>query len=143
MLKFLLKAVSNMKSISSANIPSFLGARSQRRTEAKVIFSNLKDKMVVNINISDNISNNDSDRSSKLIKGGGSQPFETLRQKKSKPYSFRRDKVLIIFKGVLKNMLELFMSKHSEDAEKSDNPNYCPYHEILGHTLEDYWIFKD
>jgi hypothetical protein len=35
------------------------------------------------------------------------------------------------------------MNKHPKDAGKSDNLNYCPYHRILEHTLEDYWVFKD
>jgi hypothetical protein len=25
----------------------------------------------------------------------------------------------------------------------SDNPNFCPYHRILGHPIEDCWVFKD
>jgi hypothetical protein len=51
--------------------------------------------------------------------------------------------VLTIFKGALKNGLELSVSKRPEDVEKSDIPNYCPYHRILWHTLEDCWVFKD
>jgi hypothetical protein len=141
--KDLLRAVSNMESMSSSNIPSFMGARPPRRTEAKVAFTKLKDKIIANTNVSGNNANNNSERNSKPVTGGSSQSFETLRQKKSKPYSFRKDKVFTIFKGVLKNELELPVSKRPEDAEKSDNPNYCPYHRILGHTLEDCWIFKD
>jgi hypothetical protein len=108
-----------------------------------VTFTKLKDKMVANTNVSGNNANNSSKRNSKPVTGGSSQSFETLRQNKSKPYSFRRDKVLTIFKGALKNGLELPVSKRPEDVEKSDNPNYCPYHRILGHTLENNWVFKD
>jgi hypothetical protein len=140
--KDLLRVVSNMESISSANIPSFMSARLPRRTEAKVAFTKFKDKMVTNTNISGSNSNNNGD-SSKPITGENFQYFEILRQKKSKSYSFRRDKVFMIFKSALKNGLELPVNKRPEDVEKSDNLNYCPYHRIFGHTLEDCWVFKD
>jgi len=135
--KDLLRAVSNMKSMLSFNIPSFMGARLPRKIKANVAFTKLKDEMVANTNILGNNSNNNSERNPKPVTGGSSQSFETLRQKKNKSYSFRNDKMLTIFKEALKNGLELPMSKRLEDAEKSDNPNYCPYHKILGHTLKD------
>jgi hypothetical protein len=34
-------------------------------------------------------------------------------------------------------------SKRSKDADKSDEPSFCPYHRVLGHTIEDCWVFKD
>jgi hypothetical protein len=43
----------------------------------------------------------------------------------------------------LKNELELPMSERPKDEEKLDNPNYCPYHRILWHTLKECWVFKD
>jgi hypothetical protein len=141
--KDLLRAVSKMESMSSSNIPSFMGTRPPRRTEAKVAFTKFKDKMVANTNVLGNNANNSSERNSKPVTVGSSQSFKTLRQKKSKSYPFRRNKVLTIFMGALKNGLESPVSKRPEDAEKLDNPNYCPYHRILGHTLEDCWIFKD
>jgi hypothetical protein len=58
--------------MSSANIPNFMGARPQRRTEVKVAFTKLKDKMVANTNISGNNSNNNGERNSKPITGGSS-----------------------------------------------------------------------
>jgi hypothetical protein len=75
--------------------------------------------------------------------GGSSQAFETLKQKKTKPYSFRRDKVAQIFRGAVKNGLALPASKRPEDTDKSDEPNFCPYHRVLGHSIEDCWVFKD
>jgi hypothetical protein len=75
--------------------------------------------------------------------GGSSQAFETLKQKKTKSYSFRRDKVDQIFRGAVKNGLALPASKRPEDADKSDEPNFCPYHRVLGHSIEDCWVFKD
>jgi hypothetical protein len=77
--KYLIRAMSNMESMSSANIPSFIGARPQRRTEAKTTFTKLKNKMVANINISGSNSNVSGDKNFKPITGGSSQSFETLR----------------------------------------------------------------
>jgi hypothetical protein len=34
-------------------------------------------------------------------------------------------------------------SKRPEDADKSDEPNFYPYHRVLGHSIEDCWVFKD
>jgi hypothetical protein len=43
----------------------------------------------------------------------------------------------------MKNGLALPASKRPKDANKSDEPNFCPYHRVLGHSIEDYWVFKD
>jgi hypothetical protein len=75
--------------------------------------------------------------------GGGPGPITTLKEKKSKPYSFRRDRVAKIFSDSLKNGLQLPECKRPADMGKSDDPNYCPYHRILGHTIEDCWVFKE
>jgi hypothetical protein len=106
-----------------------------------VAFTSLKDKMVANTNTqsdSSGTSDNNYNRGPRPNPGGSSQGFETLKQKKAKPYSFRKDKVAQIFRGVLKNGLALPASKRPEDADKSDEPNFCPYHRILEHSIEDY-----
>jgi hypothetical protein len=77
--KDLLRAVSNMESMFSANISSFIGARLQRKTEAKVAFTKLNDKMVASTNISGSNSNNNGNRNFKPVTGESSQPFETLK----------------------------------------------------------------
>jgi hypothetical protein len=43
----------------------------------------------------------------------------------------------------VKNGIALPASKRLEDADKSDEPNFCPYHRVLGHSIEDCWVFKD
>jgi hypothetical protein len=109
-------------------------------------FTSLKDKMVANINTQDGgsgTSGNNYNRGLRLNSRGSSQAFETLKQKKTKSYSFRRDKVAQIFRGAVKNSLALPVSKRPEDADKSDEPNFCPYHRVLGHSIEDCWVFKD
>jgi hypothetical protein len=77
--KDLLRAVSNTESISSASIPSFMGARPQRRTKAKVTFTKLNNKIIANTNISGSNTNNKGERNCMPITGEYSQSFETLR----------------------------------------------------------------
>ena len=48
-----------------------------------------------------------------------------------------------IFKDVLKMDLQLSESKRPEEADKKDHPNFCPYHRILGHSIENCYVFKD
>jgi Retrotransposon gag protein len=96
--KDLLRSVSNMEKISPHTMPSFMSNRPQRgtRAETKVTFTTLKEKMVANTNTqSDNngTSGNNYQRGPRPNPGGSSQAFETLKQKKTKPYSFRKDKV--------------------------------------------------
>jgi hypothetical protein len=67
----------------------------------------------------------------------------TLKQKKNKPYSFQRDKVAKIFKEAIENGLILPTSKRSAEMEKYSDSNYCHYHRVLGHPIEDCWVFKD
>jgi hypothetical protein len=146
--KDLFRSVSNMERMSPHTVPSFMNNRPQRGAiaELKVTFTSLKDKVVANTNTqsgSSGTSGNNYNRGSRPNLGGSSQAFETLKQKKTKPYSFRRDKVAQIFRGTLKNGLALPASKRPEDANKSNEPNFCPYHRVLGHAIEDCWVFKD
>jgi hypothetical protein len=146
--KDLLRSVSNMERMSPHTALSFMSNRPQRgaRVEAKVAFTSLKEKMVANAdtqNGNSGTSGNNYNKGPRPNPGGGSRGFETLKQKKTKPYSFRKDKVAQIFRGALKNGLTLPVSKRPEDADKSDEPNFCPYHRVLGHSIEDCWVFKD
>jgi hypothetical protein len=142
--KDLLRSVSNMERMSPHTVPIFMNNRSQRgaRAETKVAFTSLKDKTVANTNTQSGsggggMSGNNYNRGPRPNSGESSQGFETLKQKKANPYSFRRDKIAQIFRGALKNGLALPASKRPEDANKSDEPNFCPYHRILGHAIED------
>jgi hypothetical protein len=42
----------------------------------------------------------------------------------------------------LKNGLKLEDSKRPEDMKNSDDPNYCTFHRLLGHIIEECWVFK-
>lgn len=98
-------------------------------------------KTVVNASTSNNGGNGNSNNNNQ-VKPGPRPPI-TLSEMKNKPYSFRRDKVEKIFRDAMNNGLRLPESKRPGDMEKSDDPNFCPYHRLLGHPIEDCWVFKD
>ncbi|KAJ0962210.1 hypothetical protein J5N97_030038 [Dioscorea zingiberensis] len=75
--------------------------------------------------------------------GAESKPIPSLKERMNRKYSFRRDKVLKIFKDAVKEGLQLPECKRPEEQNKKDHPNYCPYHRVLGHTIEDCYVFKD
>jgi Retrotransposon gag protein len=105
--KDLLRSVSNMERMSPQTVPNFMSNRPQRgaRAETKVTFTSLRDKMVANINTQGGISGisgtsgNNYNRGPRPNPEGSSHAFETLKKKKTKPYSFRKDKVTQIFRG--------------------------------------------
>ncbi|KAL0421187.1 UNVERIFIED_CONTAM: hypothetical protein Slati_3141600 [Sesamum latifolium] len=33
--------------------------------------------------------------------------------------------------------------KRSEESERKDDPKYCKYHRLVGHTIQDCFVFKD
>ena len=43
----------------------------------------------------------------------------------------------------MRDGLKLPECKCLGDMTRSDDPNFCPYHRILGHTIEDCYVFKD
>jgi hypothetical protein len=133
--KDLLKSVSNMERMSPHTMPSFMNNMPQRgaKAETKVAFNSLKDKMVINTNTQSGNSGTSGNNYSKGLRPnpeGSLQAFETLKQKKNKSYYFRRDKVTQIFRGALMNDLAQPASKRPEDADKSDESNFCPYHRV-------------
>ncbi|KAH7689408.1 Retrotransposon gag domain-containing protein [Dioscorea alata] len=77
------------------------------------------------------------------ITGNESRPLPSLKDRMNKKYSFRRDKVHKIFKDAVREGLQLPECKRPEEQSKKDHPNYCPYHRVLGHTIEDCYVFKD
>jgi hypothetical protein len=68
---------------------------------------------------------------------------EIIKAKRSKLYSFKREKVARIFKQALEHGLELPRCKRPADVERSSDANYCLYHRVVGHAIEDCWDFKD
>lgn len=72
-----------------------------------------------------------------------SQEKNTLAELKNKTYSFGRDKVAKAFNMMVQSGLSLPACKRPMEAGMTNDHNYCPYHRILGHTIEDCWVFKD
>jgi hypothetical protein len=68
---------------------------------------------------------------------------QTLKVKKSKPYSFLKNKTARIFEQALKSGLTLPTCKRPTDIDRASEGEFCPYHCVLGHTIEDCWVFKD
>jgi len=70
----------------------------------------------------------------------------TLSQPKSRKldddFVFKKEKVGIIFAHALRAGLELPPITVPEQADMTDNINYCPYHRRLGHTLEICYTLK-
>ncbi|MQM11528.1 hypothetical protein Taro_044437 [Colocasia esculenta] len=68
-------------------------------------------------------------------------PFQ---DKMRKPYSFPKEKTKTLFDwGIRYNKITLPTPKRPDQAAKKDDPRYCLYHQILGHPLEDCYVFKD
>ncbi|PKU62331.1 hypothetical protein MA16_Dca028551 [Dendrobium catenatum] len=61
----------------------------------------------------------------------------------NKEYSFKRESVAKLFRQALKARLELPECKRPEESKHSGDPNYCPYHRVVSHPIEDCYVFKD
>jgi hypothetical protein len=69
--------------------------------------------------------------------------MQTLKVKKSRSYSFLKSKTVWIFEQALKSGLTLPACKRPADIDKASEGEFCPYHRVLGHTIEECWVFKD
>ena len=62
----------------------------------------------------------------------------------NKQYSFRDEHVVALFKLLQKsNKLKLPEPKRPEEVGKTNDPNYCLYHMMVGHPTKSCYIFKD
>ncbi|PKU68418.1 hypothetical protein MA16_Dca027434 [Dendrobium catenatum] len=75
--------------------------------------------------------------------GAGDRTFPSLKEKMNKEYSFKRESVAKLFRQALKAGLELPECKRPEESKHSGDPNYCPYHRVVSHPIEDCYVFKD
>lgn len=65
----------------------------------------------------------------------------SLEDKLNQTYSFKREAVRKIFKNLMKKSdFQLPEPKRPVDASKANDPKYCHYHRLVGHTLEDYCV---
>ena len=62
----------------------------------------------------------------------------------NKSYSVKDEHVVSLFKLLQKsNRLKLSDIRRSEKVGKTEDPNYCLYHRMLGHPTKNCYIFKD
>ncbi|KAH0707412.1 hypothetical protein KY290_011967 [Solanum tuberosum] len=68
----------------------------------------------------------------------------TLWEMQGKNYPFSDSDVSEIFDELLElKLIDLPEMKRPDEAEKTDDPNYCKYHRLVSHPLEKYFVFKD
>ncbi|KAL0454926.1 UNVERIFIED_CONTAM: hypothetical protein Slati_0831800 [Sesamum latifolium] len=68
----------------------------------------------------------------------------TLKKIQEKQYPFLDSDVPGIFDDLLEaNLIELPEMKWPEEARQIDDPKYCKYHRLVGHAIQDYFVFKD
>ncbi|KAL0905669.1 hypothetical protein M5K25_024106 [Dendrobium thyrsiflorum] len=79
----------------------------------------------------------------KQTMGTGDRTFPSLKERMNKEYSFKRESVAKLFRQALKAGLELLECKRPEESKHTGDPNYCPYHRVISHPIEDCYIFKD
>jgi len=73
-------------------------------------------------------------------RGGGS----SSQPRANKQYSFKDEHVDSFFKLLNKsNRLKLSEARCPEEVSKTDNPNNCLYHRMLGHPTKSCYILKD
>ncbi|KAL0456250.1 UNVERIFIED_CONTAM: hypothetical protein Slati_0964200 [Sesamum latifolium] len=79
-----------------------------------------------------------------------SDPYEkpqrklTLKEMQARQYPFLNSDVSGIFDDLLEaNLIDLPEMKRPEEAERKDDPKYYKYHRLIGHTIQDCFVFKD
>ncbi|KAL0455820.1 UNVERIFIED_CONTAM: hypothetical protein Slati_0921200 [Sesamum latifolium] len=73
-----------------------------------------------------------------------SQRKLTLKEMQARQYPFLDSDIPGIFDDLLEaNLIDLPKMKHPEEAERKDDPKYCKYHRLVGHTIQDCFVFKD
>ena len=61
----------------------------------------------------------------------------------NKQYSFKDAHVVALFKLIHKNnKLKLLEARCHEEVGKTDDPNYCLYHRMVGQPTKSCYIFK-
>ncbi|KAL0416389.1 UNVERIFIED_CONTAM: hypothetical protein Slati_3470800 [Sesamum latifolium] len=68
----------------------------------------------------------------------------TLKEMQARQYPFLNSDVSRIFDDLLEaNLIDLPEMKRPEEAERKDDPKYCKYHRLVGHAIQDCFVFKD
>ncbi|KAL0286980.1 UNVERIFIED_CONTAM: hypothetical protein Sradi_7134500 [Sesamum radiatum] len=73
-----------------------------------------------------------------------SQRKLTLNEMQARQYPFLDSDVSGIFDDLLDaNLIDLPKMKRLEEAELKDDPKYFKYHSLVGHAIQDCFVFKD
>ncbi|KAK4383995.1 hypothetical protein Sango_2737800 [Sesamum angolense] len=68
----------------------------------------------------------------------------TLQEMQARQYLFLDVGVSRIFDDLLEaNLIDLLEMKQPEEAERNDDLKYCKYHSLVGHAIQDCFVFKD
>ncbi|KAL0440125.1 UNVERIFIED_CONTAM: hypothetical protein Slati_2495500 [Sesamum latifolium] len=68
----------------------------------------------------------------------------TLKETQARQYPFLDSNVPRIFDDLLEtNLIDLPEMKRPEEAERKDDPKYCKYHRLVGHAIQDCFVFKN
>ncbi|KAL0368018.1 UNVERIFIED_CONTAM: hypothetical protein Scaly_1020700 [Sesamum calycinum] len=68
----------------------------------------------------------------------------TLKERQAREYPFLDSDVPGIFDDLLEaNLIDLPEMKRPKEAERKDDPKYCKYHCLVGHAIQDCFVFKD
>ncbi|KAL0375686.1 UNVERIFIED_CONTAM: hypothetical protein Scaly_0686200 [Sesamum calycinum] len=67
-----------------------------------------------------------------------------LKEMQVREYPFLDSDVFEIFDDLLEaNIIDLPEMKRPEEVERKDDPRYCKYHRLVGHTIQNCFVFKD
>ncbi|KAL0401415.1 UNVERIFIED_CONTAM: hypothetical protein Slati_4171400 [Sesamum latifolium] len=68
----------------------------------------------------------------------------TLKEMQARQYPFLHSDVFEIFDDLLEvNLIDLPKMERPEEVERRDDSKYCKYHRLVGHTIQDCFVFKN
>ncbi|MQM05777.1 hypothetical protein Taro_038595 [Colocasia esculenta] len=74
----------------------------------------------------------------------GKAPITPLSERMKTPYSFKKEHTKKLFNFCVKNKLITIPElRRPAEVDKVSEPNYCGYHRMLGHAIEDCYVFKN
>ena len=68
----------------------------------------------------------------------------TLQEMQEKQYPLPNSDISKMLDHLLElKLIELPEMKHPEEADQTNDPKYCKYHHLIGHTIERCFVLKD
>ncbi|KAG8362650.1 hypothetical protein BUALT_BualtUnG0054700 [Buddleja alternifolia] len=78
----------------------------------------------------------------KVNMSGGSRP--SFKERMEKKFSFPDEILKDLFEELKdQGLIDLPEAKRPGEVGKTDNPRYCPYHRLVGHSIEECFILKE